>query len=469
MVDIHKNQRAPPITIEEDEGCRIELANDENRFAIVSKKDLALVQQYKWARYDNVSRKHTLPIISTRINNKNVQMHHLILGKPATKYEVVIHKNNDELDNRRTNIMYVSRKGNFRRKYENTKPVEGKDTRTHPVLSNYRADKNGNIFNCSNNKMINGTVMPSGYNVLLLKSNDASNARKARHVFVYECFNGLVPEGYEIDHIDRKKINNKLSNLQCLSVQEHRIKTAKDNPDMPRKVGAALSKPIIAKHLKTLIETKYNSLTEAALALPGTILSKICAVVRGRRKTHQGYEFRYQDVHIEYEEEYWVCLSNPIYRGIEVSNLGRVKNKKRTITSGRPHNSYMRISVCCNGRSKLVFIHQLICEAFHGHNPDPNLYTVDHIDRNRINNHESNLRWATKQQQMLNSTRVKSVLVYDPEDNLVGDYCTVQEASKNLNIDRRIISRYCKNEKTYNGYNFKYKNDQYKSNEITST
>lgn len=40
------------------------------------------------------------------------------------------------------------------------------------------------------------------------------------------------------------------------------------------------------------------------------------------------------------------------------------------------------------------YVHQLVCEAFHGPRPTPR-HEVAHWDGNPANNHASNLRWAT--------------------------------------------------------------------------
>lgn len=42
------------------------------------------------------------------------------------------------------------------------------------------------------------------------------------HKYVWEYYNGLIPKGYDIHHIDRNRANNDISNLQLLTKQEHK-------------------------------------------------------------------------------------------------------------------------------------------------------------------------------------------------------------------------------------------------------
>lgn len=46
--------------------------------------------------------------------------------------------------------------------------------------------------------------------------------RKYMHRYVWEYYNGKIPSGYEIHHIDFDRSNNDISNLQLLTREEHR-------------------------------------------------------------------------------------------------------------------------------------------------------------------------------------------------------------------------------------------------------
>ena len=67
------------------------------------------------------------------------------------------------------------------------------------------------------------------------------------------------------------------------------------------------------------------------------------------------------------------------------------------------HNSkteYWVTVVKIEGNNRKVFIHNVVAECWLGEKPEG--YEVDHIDRNSLNNHWTNLRYVTKSEQMLN-------------------------------------------------------------------
>ena len=48
------------------------------------------------------------------------------------------------------------------------------------------------------------------------------------HRFIWECYNGLVPVGFEIDHINDNRSDNRLCNLQLVTPSENKKKAAKN-------------------------------------------------------------------------------------------------------------------------------------------------------------------------------------------------------------------------------------------------
>ena len=82
-----------------------------------------------------------------------------------------------------------------------------------------------------------------------------------------------------------------------------------------------------------------------------------------------------------------------------ISNFGNIRNIKtgRNLKLGMDSNGYHR--VCFN--KKCYRIHRFVALMFI---PNPeNKDFVDHLDRDRTNNHVSNLRWATRRENNINT------------------------------------------------------------------
>jgi hypothetical protein len=113
------------------------------------------------------------------------------------------------------------------------------------------------------------------------------------------------------------------------------------------------------------------------------------------------------------EGEEWRDIEG--HPGYQVSDHGRVRGKMRmVINRGRPHmkmpelqgihadkHNYLFVRLSHMGTTKKRYVHQLVCEAWHGEKPADD-YSVDHIDRNRGNNIPDNLRWASREEQNAN-------------------------------------------------------------------
>ena len=128
----------------------------------------------------------------------------------------------------------------------------------------------------------------------------------------------------------------------------------------------------------------------------------ISAVVNGKQNQTAGFVFKKDESRAQVdvlEGEVW----KPSRDGTSVSNKQRFKNNKGHITVPKLNSGEQYIRVQIKGK-KLPF-HRLVCEAFHGKKPLEGGHTVDHIDRNPLNNTPENLRWATRQEQRANQAK----------------------------------------------------------------
>ena len=123
--------------------------------------------------------------------------------------------------------------------------------------ADYEIDNVGNVYslknnNRSNNKEIklSNRLAGAGYHQVSLYDNPVKPKQLLVHRLVWETFNGPIPKGMEIDHIDHNKTNNALNNLQLMSKVDN-IKKAWDRR------GRSAIKPIIKDWLERGYSRKF--------------------------------------------------------------------------------------------------------------------------------------------------------------------------------------------------------------------
>ena len=86
----------------------------------------------------------------------------------------------------------------------------------------YKIRKNGTIIGKSGKRLKQYTKKSviKGYLYVSVMVNGKCRQMSV-HSLVYTAFNGCVPHGMVIDHIDNNALNNELSNLQVLTTKEN--------------------------------------------------------------------------------------------------------------------------------------------------------------------------------------------------------------------------------------------------------
>lgn len=88
----------------------------------------------------------------------------------------------------------------------------------------YKISNSGLVFNIGKNCYV-GSLSPTEYIVL---GFDKKNKTIRRCRLVYETFIGPIPEGYEIHHKNRIRYDDRIENLEALSIKAHKEKHKND-------------------------------------------------------------------------------------------------------------------------------------------------------------------------------------------------------------------------------------------------
>uniref|UniRef100_A0AC35TSL3 HNH endonuclease n=1 Tax=Rhabditophanes sp. KR3021 TaxID=114890 RepID=A0AC35TSL3_9BILA len=161
-----------------------------------------------------------------------------------------------------------------------------------------------------------------------------------------------------------------------------------------------------------------------------------------RHSSPGGRNFKDDDSR-DYTNEVWEVLIVEGQRTMyKASNMGRVKNyirgnKETPLEPTVTNDGYYRCTLSLPDKKKKMFVHQIVALAFH---PNPyNHPMVDHINRDKKNNDEINLKWVSAQENSENGV-AKKVGQFDKNGNCVKTYSSVTKAAAAIDVKQCIIT-----------------------------
>ena len=179
--------------------------------------------------------------------------------------------------------------------------INGKEYWIHPVYDLYGANKQGEVINIDRGVPMKGNYANDRYLMVGVRGSGVGEQKTVQaHRFVYECYNGLIPDGMVIDHINDIKDDNRLKNLQLMTQQKSCKKSAAKRDYSFAAHNHKNTKKVKATNLETNEVSYYKSLyaTQQHLGINCGIVSMCCQGINNvksgiSKKDNHRYSFEY--------------------------------------------------------------------------------------------------------------------------------------------------------------------------------
>jgi len=333
----------------------------------------------------------------------------------------------------------------------------------------YEVSNLGRIKNSISKKILRANLKSGYHHVCLINTNYRKTCSVHRLVAIAFIPN---PENKsDVNHKDKDKLNNELSNLEWMTRKENNSHKSQNLICKSNK-----NKPLlrIDKDTNEIIE-KYDSIELAGIWAYNNHLTKtthngrnaIGNCVNGLSKRAYGFKWEYENKYEDLENEIWreviiKDLDIAIYgnKKYYVSNLGRFKDSEGLIRDNykENENGYIRVYIY----NKTYALHRLVAFAFL-ENLD-NKEQVNHIDGNKLNNKLDNLEWVTNKENQIHKFKIglgnnftRTIIQYDLEGNLIKEFKSIISAAKEMGVSKSNIQGVLLNKrKTAGGFIWKY-------------
>ena len=132
-----------------------------------------------------------------------------------------------------------------------------------------------------------------GYYIVCLHKN---SIRKFYYVhrLVYEAFNGQIPEGLQVNHLDERPINNALSNLNLMTPKENSNWGGRNERIAKKLINGKCSKPVLQFTLDNILVKEYPSIMQVERET-GFANQHISACCNGKLKQAYGFKWKYKE------------------------------------------------------------------------------------------------------------------------------------------------------------------------------
>ena len=317
------------------------------------------------------------------------------------------------------------------------------------MLSNYMASDLGRIYGHHGDKVLRLYKNKGDYYQVNLV-NDVQEKKVHRiHRLIYAAFNmdfDYFDKIQTIDHINRCKADNKLSNLRSSTMKEQALNK---NPRKAHYTGIII---IQISEITQKVVGYWLSITEILLFFPKISSLEFQTTFANRNSVHtEGYCWMQKKVDSSLDKEFrWVDVILPPNNGnltkvpFKVCREGLIRHPNGIITPGALASKY-RVIRC---RKQLLAVNRIICRTFNGPFVEGK-NVVDHIDGSTTNNHSENLEAVTPAENVKRGVETKrkkngltilqDIIQFDLKGNRVAEFMDAKEAEMKTGISKNGI------------------------------
>jgi hypothetical protein len=327
------------------------------------------------------------------------------------------------------------------------------DTEIWKTISGFEIYKVSNLGRIKNSKtnLILSNIEEGGYLRVTLRGLTKKRNNFLVHRLVAQTFIPNLENKPTVNHKNKDKTNNKVENLEWSTMKEQAEHKKSDG----KKYGVenGIRKRAIWRCDPTNFRKieKYDSFSNAAQYLIDNkiteskkhiVISLLCRYFAEKQYEKFGFSWEYDEE--EYEDEVWKEIPKEHLNNLEkyeISSYGKLKSPAGRIRSGRTNDvGYIEFYL----KGHLYKAHRLVALVFL-ENPE-NKHQVNHKDKNKSNNHISNLEWVRASDNIKHRSVLsgcKKVIQYSDTIIFIAEYKSIAEASRVLKISAPCISNCC--------------------------
>lgn len=155
--------------------------------------------------------------------------------------------------------------------------------------SNWGRIKSLNYLRTGKEKILRPRKSRGYLHVFLCKNGKGKNLYVAR--LVWEAFNGPIPEGMQVNHINEDKTDNRLENLNLMTCKENINWGTRNYRSGKTQSKMVEQYTLEGEHIMTWFSASGVQKELGHLGFKHSHISDCC---QGKRKTHKGYIWKYR-------------------------------------------------------------------------------------------------------------------------------------------------------------------------------